>query len=252
MAKKAKEAKENKEVIIKMGDIELPHMSFILLNDAAKSGDWSKIDISTIPKAQITGNHYGKGPKVTNLIGCAAQAGKLDTFPKELFSQKGLTKANGIGETPLHFAAINKQLKFIPEEFLTKENFCIPNKDGTTPLHYSLIHVCFDQIPKKFKTPELLKLENNHGFCILDFALFAKKDPSMWAVNFKDKSGILKKIDTQIKEVLSILNDETLKNYALTPITTGFREARYNLAKETLLKRKIIRGLSKKDKSLEI
>lgn len=248
----AKEVKESKEVMIKIKDMELPHMSFILLNDAAKSGDWSKIEISTIPKRQVTGNHFGKGSKVTNLIGCVTQAGKLDTFPKELFSQKGLVKPNGIGETPLHFAAMHKQLKYIPEEFLTKENLCIANKEGTTPLHYSLLNICFDQIPKKFKTPELLKLENNHGFCILDFALFAKKDPSMWTPNFKDKEGILKKINAQIKEVISTLDDETLKDYALTPITTGFREARYNLAKETLLKRKVIRGLSKKKNSIEI
>jgi len=241
-----------KKGIMKPSGRDLPHMSFILLNEAAKSGDWSKIDISTIPKAQVNGCHYGKGPKVTNLIGCAAQAGKLDTFPKELFSQKGLTKANGIDETPMHFAATHKQLKYIPEEFLTKENLCIANKEGTTPLHYSLLNVCFDQIPKKFKTPELLKLENNNGFCILDFALFAKKDPSMWTPNFEDKDGILKKINDQIKEVLSILDNKTLKDYALTPVTTGFREARYNLAKETLLKRKIVRELSKKENSIEI
>ena len=245
-------AKENKEVMIKIGDMDLPHISFILLNDAAKSGNWNKIDISTIPKAQVTGNHYGKGSKVTNLIGCAAQAGKLDTLPKELFSQEGLVEPNGSEETPMHFAATHKQLRYIPEEFLTKDNLCIANKEGTTPLHYSLLNICFDQIPKKFKTPELLKLENNHGFCILDFALFAKKDPSMWAANFKDKDGILKKINAQIKEVISTLDDETLKNYTLTPITTGFREARYSLAKETLTKRKIMRGLSKNEKSIEI
>lgn len=241
-----------KEVMIKIGGKELPYIGFILLNDAAKSGDWSKIDISTIPKAQVNGCHYGKGPKVTNLIGCAAQAGKLDAFPKELFSQKGLTKANGIGETPMHFAAMNKQLKFIPKEFLTKENLCIPNKDGTTPLHYSLLHVCFDQIPKKFKTPELLKLENNHGFCILDFAIFARKDPTMYASTPTDKEGANKVIEDQIKLVLSILDDKTLESYALKPVTTTFKETRHDLAKETLLKRKIVRGLSKRNKSIEI
>ena len=239
-----------------------PSPTIDTLKTAALSGDWHKINLNSISKDILEGIHTFHYTYPSELhgycnatfVGMAARSGKLKKFPKELITAGGLTTPNSDGQNALHIAAETGELKHIPEnmmsiETLFKELILLvkePLQKPLTPFHIAIKYNHLDQIPKKFLTEETLSKEDSRGMSSLDFAILAEK--SNWVPKFIPNP----KPTGQIKTILGVLKNETLKEYLRCESQNPYREQRHYLVKNELVKRKVLEKLKKDEQSLEI
>jgi len=222
------------------------------LEEMAISGNWSNVDISKIPLNLVNGVIYILEKRSSNLIGLASQAGKLEKFPKELITAKGLNKQNAIKENAIHFAAESSQIKYIPKELLTKENISTPNHEGTTPIHYSILYRSLDQFSKELVTPKVLKQKNKGNLSAFDYAIFTFNVVSQ-TMPLEKKLADQKEAKDQIRFILSKLDTKTLQKYLKEKVMAKDLQAlRNSYINQELSKRKIVKEIANEANSIEI
>jgi hypothetical protein len=217
-------------------------ISYLYLETIAKNGSWESLtqrELSQLTMPVINTTSYGTGSMKTNLIGVAAQAHKLNKFPKHLFSQEGLIAANEEKETALHFICHRKQIEHVPTNLLREKDLLQPNKDGSTPLHYLAFHGELHKLEKKFLQSKNLEKPNRYDLTCLDFALAARYGFSAGLIpsNHNQKKGER----DPIKEVLKRLSEEFLKSQLNLPKESKLYKEKTRAIHLELTKRKVMK-----------
>lgn len=218
------------------------------IQDIATSGRWDLINLkdANIPKIK---------PGQLSLLGLAAQAKKLENFPKELISPEALNCYNGVGETPMHFIASSGDINLIPKELITKENISKPNHDGTTPIHYGAHCLNLHLIPKEFITSENLILKNNHGYSTLDYIIFAETEARCMQ-NLQERQKHIKKVNNHLNLILSKLDTKTLqeqsKENPLEAVSIAMLKKKKKIIKDELVKRMINEQIIANSQTIDI
>lgn len=229
---------------------------------AAKTGNWSRVDIKKItPQIIIAPINNGN-----NILHIAAIEGLLEKVPKELLIEKGILALNKDRNSVLHLAAQFGGLHAVAKKLLTKEEeLLVKNIEGHTVLNLAAMEGSLNLIPKKILTSQNLSLENERGENNLDYAF------KHWDQNKKDdkntniKRGIDLIISTLTKDELKSClknTEDTIKmltylksiSYGTPPRNLSDESlAKYNIKKEIISKEIIKRALAKKQEmSLEI
>lgn len=222
------------------------------LEAVAISGNWTNVDISKIPLELINNVIYILEKRSSNLIGLAAQAGKLDKFPRELITSERLNRQNAMGENAIHFAAESCQIKYIPKELLNKENISTPNHEGTTPIHYSVLYRSLDQFPKELLSPQLLKQKNKGKLSAFDYGIFTVSAMSQGFDTERSLKERKEAID-QIRFISSKLDTKTLQKYLKEKVMAkDLQTLRNSYINQELKKRKILKEIAKETNSIEI
>jgi hypothetical protein len=235
----------------------------------AKTGTWENIDETKISLDEVNKMLYGVGCMKTNLIGVAAQNGKLDKLPKNFLNYEGLVQGNKTGETPMHFVCskLNNQLDHIPKNFITITTLLLPNENSTTPLHYLALHGNLQKVGLPLLTPENLRLKNKHGLNSLDFLIYGLKGnsfsiihgvsptslPSSPSYKGEPKEARLRlKFESQIRWVLSQFPESWLKEELPKEKTNKIYEEKTHEIRQELKRRALLKSIKEKQNCLEI
>ena len=215
-----------------------------LLEYAALSGDWSVIKKDTLTIEDLDCFKHTK----TNLLETIGANGNILKLPPELIGEEGiLYQDESLRIRTIHLATENGSLSIIPKKHLTQENLRAKEPlYGYSTFHYAARHGCLNDIPKELLTEENLTLRSSNGQTPFNLAfnmLYAfkkSKDPN----NLKKVRNVTEGINIILKsfsdKTLEEAKDWNIDNRALDYIH------------KEITRRKIIKSLNKKERSIEI
>lgn len=226
-------------------------------------------------KVLLTVSKDNKYDKKTTVIHQLAKSEEFKHIPTDILTEEILATKGLDGRSVYHILTEQHTLDFLPKRLITRKALSLKSDTKWTPLH-SIAHHTPHQMPKDIKLEELL-LKSDKNITVLhtwasgsgwidipkEFLTketlqlkdAAKQTPFLHIVNqfeydssFK-KRFVSKDMILKLKYVLSQASTKQLKEIIENPEDY---EKLAPLIKEELLKRSIIKKLSKSDQSLEI
>lgn len=162
---------------------------------AATTGDWSKIDISSITEDVLK---ESDAELKRNIFHIAAVSEKLDKIPKDLWDNDLLLKTDIHQNTVLHLATSKEQFHLIPKEIINQKTILKRNCMGWSVLAHVAIHSPLTILPKHLLTEENFAQK---GSCCLGYTMrFLGSD-------YKDQ----KMLKNNIRIIISTLSENELK-----------------------------------------
>ena len=130
------------------------------LNHPDKGTDLNPVALTVRPRAKTKAQLKAE----QKLVFQAAEEGRLDSLPRELFNPNTLMREHGFHHrTPLHVAASKGSLKQVPAEFLTEMFLTVGDWQGDTPIHFAAEAGHWDQLPPSMLTEKYLGLKGAGG-----------------------------------------------------------------------------------------
>jgi hypothetical protein len=208
----------------------------LLIHEIARYGQ-----ISAIPKNLLSEKLLSiKGTSGESVYHILAQEEQAEEIPKNLWTRDALTLKSPQGVTPLHY--IVRQGADVMPETITLKDFLNETIIGETPLHSWAKSSYWISIPDKYLTQETLGLKGSFKESILEIILdnyqngWASREPE-----FNEFMG------SKISYALSQAKDSTFKEISKNPAP-----AIQPLVKNELIKRKLVKKISRGVNSLEI
>jgi hypothetical protein len=208
----------------------------LLIHQIARYGQ-----ISVVPKKELSIKLLStKGTFGESVYHIIAQEQQAEDIPQELWTRETLTLKTPTGVTPLHALTSHGQNVFrdvaILEDFLHKSN------QGTTPLHAWARRPHWISIPDKYLTKETLNLKGGFQETILEIILDNYKNG--WASRDPDFDKLMR---SKLSYALRQAKDSTLKKIAKSPPPSI-----EPLIKTELLKRRVVKEVSREGKSFDL
>ena len=248
------------------------------LKEAVRTGDWSQIDVSKVTLDQLMFKDINKNSLITD-----SRINKtLHKFPKEFIGENGILWSNPITKAGvLWLLASEGSIHIAPKKLITKEILVSKNPQGTTLLHYLATYDNLKHISDDLLTRETLLVKNSYNHNPLDSAAFQLRkfvnsppSPSLrpplympWSASSSPMSTSPETQTTSQSAEPKIIAGGNLENITRLKNNVSlifkklskkdlekeeWADETLPLIKEELLRRKVIKEISKSEMSLEI
>jgi hypothetical protein len=208
----------------------------LLIHQIARYGQ-----ISVVPKKELTIELLAtKGTFGESVFHIIAQEQQEEDIPHDLWTKKTLTLKTPAGVTPLHAIVQWGQLT-LPED-ISLEDLLTKSNAGSTPLHNWASSPGWIAIPDKYLTKDTLGLTGGSKESLLEIIL--DNYANGWASRDREFDQFMR---VKLYDALSRADNATLKKIAKNPPPSS-----ETLIKAELIKRKVIKQISRECRSLEI
>jgi hypothetical protein len=174
------------------------------LENAASSGNWENINISTITHEMLA----KRDDKANSLSHIATKNGMLNKIPKELMTDDIWLQENKVGNSVMHLAAAKNEFHLVPKHLITEDNLLTINNRGLTIMDVLSTNMDINALPKELLSDRTLGRTDGEEGPSLQKVISAMTYAKILLLNDR-----LKMLERNLKTILSFLSTKNLKEH---------------------------------------